>query len=251
MANDPNCNTLELLRLITSDPVLVSRILKAVNSTYYALPQKIGSVERAIAFLGLKAVKNLALAGGFQGMFSGPELVPGIRPIDLWQHSLTVGAAARDLGRMARSPYVEEAFTAGILHDIGLLSLCQQLSDPMKQVVQMTKAGVGLFPEVEMRVMGVTHSQVGGGLARQWKFPEFLAEGIASHHDPAKNGQPLGAILFVADTLASESESGFGLTAANQQITPEILQLAGLTEANCDELRQEMPNLLQLISHLM
>src|SRR5829696_9622705 len=118
---DPKSTASQLHKIVSHDPALVTRILKVVNSAFYGLPGQIGSIERAIVLLGLNAVKNLAVAASLGQMFRGGQLCEGFSPKDLWTHCIAVGVAARDLAKQMKLPVADEAFLAGMIHDMGIL----------------------------------------------------------------------------------------------------------------------------------
>src|SRR4051812_43782032 len=118
---DPKSTASTLHKIVAHDPALVTRILKVVNSAFYGLPGQVGSIERAIVLLGLNAVKNLAVAASLGQLFRGGKLCEGFTPKDLWTHCIAVGVAARDMARQMKLPIGDEAFLAGMIHDMGIL----------------------------------------------------------------------------------------------------------------------------------
>src|SRR5882757_3577299 len=118
---DPKSTAASLHKIVAHDPALATRILKVVNSAFYGLPGQIGSVERAIVLLGLNAIKNIAVAASLGQLFRGVKLCDGFTAKDLWTHCIAVGVVARDLAQQMKLPLAEEAFLAGIMHDIGLV----------------------------------------------------------------------------------------------------------------------------------
>src|SRR5215471_8364863 len=118
---DPRSSAAQLHAIIAHDPALVTRILKVVNSSFYGLPGQIGSIERAIVLLGLNAVKNIAVAASLGQLFRGATLCDGFTAKDLWSHCIAVAVAAREMARLMKAPIADEAFLAGMIHDIGIL----------------------------------------------------------------------------------------------------------------------------------
>src|SRR4051812_24741608 len=118
---DPKSSASTLHKLVAHDPALVTRILKVVNSAFYGLPGQIGSIERAIVLLGLNAVKNIAVGASLGQLFRGAALCEGFTAKDLWRHCIAVGVAARDVARQMKLPFADEAFLAGMIHDVGIL----------------------------------------------------------------------------------------------------------------------------------
>src|SRR3954470_10166923 len=165
---DPKSTASALHKIVSHDPALVTRILKVVNSAFYGLPGQIGSIERAIVLLGLNAVKNLAVAASLGQLFRGAQLCEGFTPKDLWTHCIAVGVAARELARQMKLPVADEAFLAGMIHDMGILVAMQVYPEQVKQVCETAKKGERPFVDIEREVLGMDHQQLGMALAEQW-----------------------------------------------------------------------------------
>src|SRR3954462_10294431 len=131
---DPKSTAAQLHKIVAHDPALATRILKVVNSAFYGLPGQIGSVERAIVLLGLNAVKNIAVAASLGQLFRGVKLCEGFTAKDLWTHCVAVGVTARELARQLKLPFADEAFLAGMIHDIGIMVSLQTSPEQLKQI---------------------------------------------------------------------------------------------------------------------
>src|SRR4051812_21747730 len=136
---DPRSSAAQLHKIIAHDPALVTRILKVVNSSFYGLPGQIGSIERAIVLLGLNAVKNIAVAASLGQLFRGVTLCEGFNAKDLWTHCVGVAVVARHLAREMKAPIADEAFLAGMIHDIGILVELQVWPDKLRQACERAK----------------------------------------------------------------------------------------------------------------
>ena len=203
LVEDPKSTASQLHKIVAHDPALVTRILKVVNSSFYGLPGQIASIDRAIVLLGLNAVKNIA-----------------------------VGVAARDMAKQMKLPVADEAFLAGMIHDMGILISMQVHPEQVKQVCEASKAGDKSFCELEREVIGMDHQQLGMALAEQWKFPRACQLVAGYHHRPqalAEQNRLLVTLVFVADTICCQSKHGFNLTALGQR-----LDAAGLADIKLD-----------------
>src|SRR3954465_8638021 len=166
---DPKSTAAQLHKIVAHDPALATRILKVVNSAFYGLPGQIGSIERAIVLLGLNAVKNIAVAASLGQMFRGVKLCEGYTAKDLWGHCVAVGIGARELAKQMKLPLADEAFLAGMIHDIALLVSLQTPPEQLRQICERAQVEQRSFLELEREVMGVDHQQLGQGLAEAWK----------------------------------------------------------------------------------
>src|SRR4051794_941845 len=233
---DPKSTAAALHKIVAHDPALVTRILKVVNSAFYGLPGQIGSIERAIVMLGLNAVKNIAVAASLGQLFRGSKLCEGFTPKDLWKHCIAVGVASRDLAQQMKLPMAEEAFLAGMIHDMGVLVSLQLWPEQLRAVCERAQVANGSGPkfhEMEREMIGVDHQQLGAALAENWKFPLACQLVAGNHHDPSLLGghnRTLVSIVYAADTICCQgTKHGFNLTAVNQR-----LDEAGLNELKLD-----------------
>ena len=250
---DPRSTAAQLHQIVSHDPALVTRILKVVNSAFYGLPGQIGSVERAIVLLGLNAVKNIAVAASIGQLFKGGKLCEGFVVRDLWTHCIAVGVAARDIAKQMALPIADEAFLAGMIHDIGLLISLQTAPEKLREVCNAAKKG-GDFCETERRIIGLDHQQLGMGLAEHWKFPRSCQLVAGYHHQPqslADQSRHLVMLVHVADTLCCQSKHGFNLTALHQTFSDDRLaemrldpMVVNYTKGRLDELVSEAAQLL-------
>lgn len=244
--NPRSCAT-ELHQVISHDPALVTRILKVVNSAFYGLPGQIGSIERAIVLLGLNAVKNIAVAASLGQLFRGVKLCEEFTAKDLWTHCVAVGVTAREFAKQLKIPIADEAFLAGMIHDIGIMVSLQASPEQLKQVCDRAKSTEADFCQIEREIMGVDHQQLGMALAESWKFPRPCQLVAGYHHQPsqlADSNRTLVTLVHVADIVCAQEGQGFNLTAIHQAIDPQVLQSTGLDAAMIDRVRKSLPTLM-------
>ena len=250
---NPSSTAAQLHRIVSHDPALATRILKVVNSAFYGLPGQIGSIERAIVLLGVNAVKNIAVAASIGQLFRGAKLCEGYTAKDLWTHCIAVALAARDLAKQCGQPISEEAFLAGMIHDIGLLISLQLFPEQLREVCEKTKCG-GVFAELERQIIGVDHQQLGMGLAEQWKFPRPCQLVAGYHHAPqtlVTDDRLLVSIVHVADTISCKAGMGFTLTAQSQTLDPALLAELKIDPAWVKNTTEKLPLLMQAATSLM
>lgn len=229
---DPKSTASQLHKIISNDPALVTRILKVVNSAFYGLPGQIGSVERAIVLLGLNAVKNLAVAASLGQLFRGVKLCEGFTAKDLWMHCVAVGVTARELAKQMKMPIAEDAFLAGLIHDVGLLVALHVYPEKLRAVCEKVQKEGGDFCKIERQICGVDHQQLGQGLAELWKFTQSCQQAAGYHHRPQALAEPtrlLVTLVYVADTICAQRNKGFNLTANTQVLDLAALHAVGVT----------------------
>jgi len=251
---DPKSSATKLHQIVSHDPALVTRILKVVNSAFYGLPGQIASVERAIVLLGLNAIKNIAVAASIGQLFRAGKLCDGFSAKDLWTHCIAVGVTARDLAKQMKLPIADEAFLAGMIHDVGILLQLQTSPEQLKEVCEKAKTSETDFCELERQVIGIDHQQLGAALAEQWKFPHSCQLVAGHHHNPmglSDQHRILVALVYVADVICCQSRHGFNLTAFRQTLDPAALTAAGIDMAAVDRTRARLDELVSVASSVL
>jgi HD-like signal output (HDOD) protein len=177
----------ELALVISSDQALSAKLLRLANSAYYGFPRRITTIRDAVVLLGFRAVRSTTLATCLV------DALPGSNVLDyqqFWHCSLTVGVTAEILAR-TEGARQDEAFTAGVLHNIGRLALDQYAPHAFAAVVQQWRQQGGKLLDIERELLGYTDAELGGALALHWNFPPELADAVAHHElDPYALPEP-------------------------------------------------------------
>jgi putative nucleotidyltransferase with HDIG domain len=250
-ADDPRSNAYQLLKTVLHDPALASRILRLVNSSFHGLSSSITSLERAITLLGFNAVKNLAVASSVSTLFQGGRLCLSFSMRDLWTHSIAVGVCAKELARSMKLPNFDEAFLAGLLHDLGLLIEHQKFPDELAAICDQAQASPLGVCQLETGRFGFDHQALGGAIGQRWKFPAPVCAAMAYHHRPREapvESRSLAALIYVADTLCSHADEGFNLTAGRQEIHDDIAAIVPVTPDVIEATRQGLKELTRRAS---
>jgi HD-like signal output (HDOD) protein/signal transduction histidine kinase len=195
-----------LARLIDKDAAISAKVLQLVNSAFIASRKAIVSIEQAVVFLGLDAVRNLAISISVQQVFRRVE-TNGLLSIDrFWHHSYVNALLARNIATAVGYPEPSEAYLAGLLHDIGKLLLWMAFSGSYAPLllkgVRCTNARLAFLEEEKLQV---NHCQAGAWLCEQWRLPALLADAIRYHHHPldeVAQALPLTKIVYLADLLS-------------------------------------------------
>ncbi len=247
LVEDPKSTASDLHKVIAGDPALSSRILKVVNSSFYGLPGQIASINRAIVLLGLNAVKNIAIAASLAKLFRGGDLTSRFSAKSLWEHSNACAIACKIITDTLKIGLADEAFLAGLMHDIGVMVEMQYDRQKLIEVIEtlgINSHGVPLVSmlEVEERVFGANHQHFGSALCEKWKFPRCLGLVTGHHHDPlalAPDSRTLPCVVYVADRLVSGLESApYRLDLLSTEIDPTVLETLKMSDAHLQAVRE-------------
>jgi putative nucleotidyltransferase with HDIG domain len=189
--------------IIGLDQALAANVLQAANSSFLGYGPSCATLKEAVMRLGYKRIRTLVLAvaasRGMDGSLGGYNLAAG----DMWAHSVATGVASQWFARAINYPEPEEAYVAGLLHDIGKTVLNKFAEEEYKWVFKARKENQTI-QETEMIAFGVDHALIGSLMAQKWTFPPVLVNAIQYHHNPVAAGeyQLLAAITNVANALS-------------------------------------------------
>lgn len=258
LVENPKSTAQDLHKLINTDPALVSRILKVVNSSFYGLPGQISSINRAIVMLGLNAVKNIAIAASLAKLFRGGELTLNFSAKDLWTHSNATAVTSKMIADALRLGLSDEAFLAGLVHDLGVMVEMQfdrnKLVDVFEKLGDVKNGPTQNMLEIEESVFGANHQDFGMGLCEKWKFPKTFAAVTGYHHRPlelAKENRTLVCIVHVADRLAAEAAGGFRHDLMSFEIDPAVREELKLTVEKIAEIRKALPDQIKNAANIL
>jgi len=195
---DPNHTVQDIARIVETDAALTGNILRVVNSPAFGLRVEVTTVARAIPFLGDRMTVGIALnlcaSQLFNRSLEGYEGEKG----SLWRHSMKTAIASKEIARYTNGRVnPDEAYTAGILHDLGKSIISQYLEGRTHELVQTAESGnVRDYLGAESETLGTDHSEVGAALAVHWKLPPALVEVLAHHHSPAQSSEPHRPLVY-------------------------------------------------------
>ena len=231
--DDPEITVGRISQMILRDQSLTAGILRLANSAFYGHPRQVTTISDATLLLGFSTIKSLAISTHTSGLLAGPLPGYGLQRGELWQHSVAVAFTARRLAIEAGVEPVEEAFVAGLLHDIGKVILSSRMEDAFDEVIAVAEERRAPLHEVEVELLGFDHAELGAQIAATWNFPPELEEAIRVHHDPARATErpELAHCVYVAD--ATCILIGVGLTgdALADGIDRTSLDALGITPA--------------------
>jgi HD-like signal output (HDOD) protein len=233
----PNSTLKDIANLITKDPGITAKMLQVVNSTAFGLPERIHDPVAAFQQLGMNTIRSLVLSSHVFANLKSSSLT-NFSADSLWSHLMKCGHSARAIMQAedAELADVEDAFTAGILHDMGKLMLADSLPDEFQKALALAaERQVPLF-EAEMEIFGATHAGLAAYLLGLWGLPAAIVEAVAFHHTPEKSTHPHFSPLtavHVANGLEHE------LAGENFNVDHDYLAKIGVAN-RLDEWRNEV-----------
>ncbi|MDX1943866.1 MAG: HDOD domain-containing protein [Pirellulaceae bacterium] len=225
LTSEPQVDARLLKDCLERDPALTTRILKVVNSSLFGLARPVTDLGQALALLGTRPLKMLVLGFSLpRDLFAGLEASVLSR---YWQHTLVKATASRELAVRCWQIQGDEAFTAGLLQDLGVLALCQQLGDSYQKLLDHVQTHGGSLLDRELDVLGFDHGILSARLLMHWQLPPHLCAAVASSPDETRIAKlddcerTLPQILHLAELLARFVEQPHGPALA------ELLDVGG------------------------
>ena len=208
VADDEESNAADLLQVVSQDPALAIRILRTVNSSYYGITNEVGDLQTAISLLGFTEVRKLALTVYVARLCEEQTNYREFSREGLWNHMVAVGSIARMISQKYEIGNPDEAYMAGLMHDVGLLLIDQYMHPQLCQVIDLIYDGVDTT-EAERQILTFDHTDLGAYIAIQCQVPERIVSAVRYHHHPSNyegEERELLDIIAVANYVANHKE---------------------------------------------
>lgn len=248
MAN-PNASFKEIGRILETDPAISARILKTANSAYYGLSGNVSSIQQASIVLGFETLGDIINIAGASKLLG--KTLKGYRMMSgyLWRHSLAVAIGAKVIAQRFSPKLENECFSAGLLHDSGMLVMdgfVLQNRDKFEKVMQ---DGTTTFLEAEKVVFGFDHAEIAYELCTSWKIPESQTKAIKFHHLPViSDNHEMAYILYMADAMAKISGFGVDIGDLRHEINSDAMVFLNLDNDVINEMISEVTESVKRIS---
>ena len=229
LLDDPMTSTNDISNLINKDQALVARVLTVANSPLYGLPRKVPSIEFAILILGFNQVRQIVLALSMFDTFKNEDSEYWNRR-EFWEHSFMTAMAAKAIADDLGYAKTSEAFTAGLLHDLGIVVTQKYFNKDFVKICDSVLNKSVTYEFAEQHIMNLTHQEIGKILCDRWHLPTNLGQAIFFHHNPSENEDNLmlSAIIHLADYTTNTLDCGAFRWDANLELDEKIIEVLEL-----------------------
>lgn len=213
LLQDNKASVENVAHIIEIDPAMSSRILHLVNSAFYGLRSKSNSIAHAVMIMGFNTVKNAVVSVAVLDTLSFKDKFQNFNITEFWRHSVSVAVLSKQLAERSRLVPPDDAFIAGLLHDIGKTIMIKYFREDFSKVWQRMQDTKCSFSDAEADVASIDHVQIGAYLTRKWQLPEHIIQAVAGHHYYMTSEKSTGLVecLMLADALSNK----------NYQINPD------------------------------
>ncbi len=253
LTRDPQVDAKALKQCIENDPSLTGKLLRVVNSSLFGLAREVTDLNQALALLGTKPLKLLVLSFSLpDGLFVG---IAGETLQWYWRRTLTKAVAGRELSEVLWQEPGDDAFVAGLLQDLGVLLLIQELGEPYVAFLEKAWTQERDLAILEREAMGFDHTQLTARLLAQWELPERLIQAVSRQTDsdagvpPLPSDDPLRQCVYLAELVARL------LTDEHSTVLRELMgadwRERGFTESQLEELVDRLQEKVRQLAEVL
>jgi len=230
----------EVAEIIGRDQSLTSRVLAIANSSAYSFRDRIPTVSRATALLGFDVIKNLVLSVSVFDDFLKGRDVDSFDKTKFWEHCLICATVAKEVAHQSQCANPDEAFVAGLLHDVGKIALDSAIKETYSKLLKDI-SGYGATPlALERKYLGTDHAEVAGILAEKWKLPDDISTAMRYHHEIPDEGlstqqERMTAVVVVADFICWTDGKGSFDSIYPPLLNPRAKELVDMDKLDMDK----------------
>jgi HD-like signal output (HDOD) protein len=188
LIRDPNVSSTEVVDILSRDPGLSVRVLQTVNSAAFGLRQRVKNLNQAVVLMGMSSLESLVLSFVVAETLPRPKAA-GFDPVRFWRTSARRAAAARALAGTLHAETQIECYTAGLLLDMAVPFLMEQMPDEYGPILERWNDQGGNLATLDRTVFPWDHAEVATWLGKEWKLPDSLVAAISGHHGTAVSGE--------------------------------------------------------------
>ncbi len=251
LINSGEADVDEITKIISLDPAMTVRLLRAANSAFAGSALVISTISEAISRLGTQRILSLAVASHARSMLRTEMTAYGLNEGDLWRHSVISMIAAETSAKFCKTVIPPASYTAALLHDIGKLVMARFLTEDILLLLEQARDEGNLPPlEAEARVLQVHHGELGGLIAQHWELPENIVKGITFHHNPDDGDDLICDTVHLANAVAKRVANESDTKLPTTDIKPDAVKRLGFDMKKFDELCDKTKTAFEKISAL-
>ncbi len=245
--NDPQITPKQLAQIISKDQGLVLKILAIANSPAYGFFRKVSTVEMAISLLGVEMIKDLVLSFSIQNISNNRDSMYFSQKA-FNNHALLTGFVSQILANDFLYDSKNEAFVAGLLHDVGIAIINSFFSKEFRLICELKFYRKICQSKAEELILGKNHSEIGAAVLEKWYFSELLIDVVKNHHIPSQSkvNPKLSAIVHLADHITSTLQSPFLINDELEELDLEVLKILRIPD---ESFLYEIINSIKLITN--
>lgn len=252
----PDSSMAEVANIIQYDPAVTASVLRTCNSAYFGLKHPAESVQDAVSLLGMDQVVQIVLMKSGVKLLSGKQEGYGLHEGAMWKYSVSSALIAKQIANRLSLKNKNTIYTAALLKDIGKTVLDRFVLDSFEKISTLVVNGGLSFREAEKKIIGVDHAELGGMIAKMWKFSPRMVNLIRHHHlsDVSMVTDKEVATVYLADCICMMIGIGVGSDGLAYRFNEQAMKALDMDADDISRVialfavnMQEVENLLNLI----
>lgn len=231
LLDNPNSTARQLAEVIMMDPALTTKVLRLCNSAQYGFARKVDTISEAVSILGVKELKKMMFTVLFHSVLNRPVIGYALEKGALWENSVYCGVYARHIAKALKFPEEELTFVGGMLRDIGKVALERYIRQRGVVFTELVNRDKCSFDQAEEKIIGVSHTEVGAAIAKQWNLPDTLTMVVTYHHQPSQMPEDtailikkLVSLVHLGDIFTMMTGKGIGLDGLMYPLDPIVFE---------------------------
>lgn len=227
----PDTDMGQIAEIIQYDPALTASVLRTSNSAYFGLKQPAETIKDAVSLLGTDQIIDIVLIKSGAKALSGSQQGYDLQEGAMWRYSVSSAIIARQLAEQIGIAHKNTLFTASLLKDIGKTVLDRFVQDAFEKISALVVEQNFSFMEAEKKIIGVDHAELGGMIAKMWKFSPRMVNIIRNHHltnsDTVHRDRDV-AVVYLADCICMMMGMGVGADGLAYRFHKEAMEAIGI-----------------------
>jgi HD-like signal output (HDOD) protein len=248
LIDDPTSTNKQIAKYVKRDPSLTANLLRIANSAYYAVVSRINSVDRAITTIGLNKLSNLLLTIGAKKVIT--ERYESME--EVWEVSQKVAFFSQSIMKMRTRSFdeLENAYTAGLLHNIGKIVLLSLSPELMERIGMLSKKKNVSSHIVEKLSIGMTNAEIGAKITEKWNFPTYISKAIEYQNSPKIVNEEFISLVFPVYLAINLARTNPSTKELFEQMEPKVLEYFKIQdEEQLNKMRNSLEQFYRKIEH--
>ena len=238
VVDKPDSSMAEIANIIQYDPAVTASILRTCNSAFFGLKQPAESIKDAVSLLGTDQIVEIALMKSGAEVLGGDQKGYGLYDGAMWKYSVSSAIISKQIAGTLSLKNKNTIFTAALLKDIGKTVLDRFVGDSFEKINNLVVLKNFSFLEAEKRVIGVDHTELGGMIAKMWKFSPRMVKIIRNHHlsDLSMAEDKEIAVVYLADCVCMMMGIGVGADGLAYRFNRQVMEELGMTSEDISQI---------------
>ena len=253
VVDQPDSSMARIADIIKYDPAITADVLRTCNAAFFGLKHPAESIKDAVTLLGIDQIVEIVLMKSGAAVLSGKQEGYGLHEGAMWKYAVSSAVVAKQIAVKLSLGNIHTIFTAALLKDIGKTVLDRFVRDSFEKISSLVLDENLSFREAEKKIIGVDHTELGGMIAKMWKFSPKMVKIIRHHHltDTAMVKDSEIAVVYLADCICMMMDIGVGSDGLEHRFHDQVMEELGIQADDISTIIAEFALKIQKIEQLL